>query len=187
MATRTIQDLPVVTDLLTTDLIHLGRPTAAATIDQDVAIGATDFYNSVNTMRGVYGAPTLPTALTTTPTTVTGFQAAVGSGSNAAAGSVTIEFTGLFEITADLTIDSSDDNCEIQMFIAVDGVELIADNVYRPNNSDGVFANIYYILAGTKYRQLAAGNVITLEVASSVARTATYIDGALSVRALALA
>ena len=120
MAIFTINDFFPVTDVDKDDLIHMGRLTNADP-NKDVKITGSDFYNAMNQVIGMFGIPTVPASLTTTPQIVTGYGGGtIGTGADAGTGVITISVDGIYRIGCEINIDMNDDAHEnfLSIFIS---------------------------------------------------------------------
>lgn len=172
MAIRTILDFfrPSSPDnaVRATDLIHLGRD-ANLTPNKDIALTGAEFFNSMNSFAGCFGAPTAPASLTpSTITDITNYPSAVTSSSatpDETAGTITIGTTGVYRVNMLLTLDSSDNNQNFALYLrsSTSGDQIMA-GLFFPNGAGDLMS----MSANTLYA-LTAGDVITMAIWSDAA------------------
>jgi hypothetical protein len=191
MAQRDITQFPRVTNFNSNDLIHLGRdatvqPDAAL---RDVAIAGVDLFNAVNTMTGIFGAPTAPTSLSSnTLTHVTGFAAEHDPNSIAdpSAGTITVFASGSYLVNVLLVFDMPTTNgfniaCFVRIGTGATYIPMSGVTVGKSQSGD------IASFAGRTMLSLNAGDILGMYVESDLALGAiSYFNGALDIQPVTL-
>ena len=185
MAVRNITQFPTTTIAYDDDLFHLGRTAAREPNDalRDKAITGTAFFNSMNQLSGVFGAPVVVGgSITTAPIDVTGFSLDTGTNPagtvpNAAAGTITIGSTGIWQVSASL-IWTGGINYNLTTYINNDGVPTVVDG----NDISGTANTTVIHSQFSTLINLTAGNVLKIQMSASTANTAVFTNGSFTVR-----
>ena len=191
MAVRNITEFPTTTDIFTDDILHLGRTVAREPTNslRDKSITGAAFFNNMNQVAGVFGAPlVVGGSITTSPIDVTGFSSDTGTspgGSvpNASAGTITIGVTGIWQVSGSL-VWTGGINYNLTTYLNDNGVQTIVDGYHV--DSGGAQNTTVIRARFSTLINLTAGHVIKLQLKASAAKTAVFTNGSFTARPVQL-
>lgn len=173
---NSLNDLNETTDpLAAADFVHVAIP-GNADPDKDMKMSGATLYNSMNGVLGLFGPPTAPTSWTATPAALTGFQVAVGTGSNAGNGTIPIPRDGVYRVTQSILFELSGNSTQVDMYVH-DGAALVKTDL-QIDYSNGDEGH----LQGSTLITLSQGDILTMRMGSATTRTPTYLQASFEVQ-----